>query len=414
MKFDVLVLGAGMVGVATALQLQRRGIKVALVDKHAPGSGTSFGNAGLIQREAVYPHAFPRDLPTMLRYAGNRSMPMRYHPLALPKLSGFLLEYWRNSRPDRLARIAQSYSTLIELSVSEHRELVNAAQAQALLRRTGWMKVFRTQAAMDQNVAKAARIESEYGYGYGYGFDALDAQALGKAEPSLSRKLIGGLLYTTSDTVSDPQGLVLAYAALFKQLGGTLFVGDAASLKPGWSVDTSVGTVDATTAVVAMGPWAGDLTRKLGYRIPLAPMRGYHMHYGSSAGASLNHPIHDSEIGYMLSPMARGIRINTGVELANRDAAKTPAQLDSAEGFAREIYPLGERLDAEPWVGSRPCMPDMLPVIGSAHLHRNLWFAIGHGHHGMTLGAVTGRLIAEVLSGHTPAVDLQPFRVDRF
>src|SRR5689334_17242179 len=114
MKFDTLVLGAGMVGVSIAAHLQQRGLSVALVDRKAPGNETSFGNAGLIQREGVYPYAFPRGLGTLLGYAGNRALDVRYHPGAMFKLAPFLWRYWRNSAPDRHIAIARAYSTLIE------------------------------------------------------------------------------------------------------------------------------------------------------------------------------------------------------------------------------------------------------------------------------------------------------------
>ena len=147
MKFDTIVLGGGIVGVSIALQLQRRGLSVALVDRKAPGNETSFGNAGLIQREGVYPYAFPRDFSTLARYASNRATDVRYHPSAMPKLMPFLYRYWHHSRSDRHAKIARAYSTLIEHCVTEHRALIEAAGAQALLRNGGWIKVFRSDGA---------------------------------------------------------------------------------------------------------------------------------------------------------------------------------------------------------------------------------------------------------------------------
>jgi D-amino-acid dehydrogenase len=166
--------------------------------------------------------------------------------------------------------------------------------------------------------------------------------------------------------------------------------------------------------VLAMGPWSGDLTAKLGYSLPLEVKRGYHMHYAAMPGATLNHPVLDAEVGYMITPMVRGIRLTTGVELGFRDSPKTPVQLQAVEPVARNVFPFGERLDPEPWLGRRPCTPDMMPVIGPAPRHKNLWFAFGHAHHGLTLGPITGRLIAELITGAIPTVDLRPFRADRF
>lgn len=410
MNFDSVVLGGGIVGVSVALQLQQRGLTVALIDRRAPGNETSLGNGGLIQREGVYPYAFPRDLATLVRYAGNRSTDVRYHAAAMPKLLPFLHRYWHHSRADRHAAIARAYATLIEHCVTEHRALIEAAGAQALLRTNGWMKVFRSARAMEATLADAQRWQREYGVGH----EALDAAALRAAEPALSPTLVGGVRYTDSDSVSDPNGLVTAYAALFERLGGRVLIGDAATLEPSWRVMTQDGPVQARTAVVAMGPWSGDLTARLGYDLPLAVKRGYHMHYAATNGAKLNHPVLDAEAGFLITPMTRGIRLTTGVELGLRDTAKTPVQLEAVEPLARDIFPLGARLDAQPWLGCRPCTPDMMPVIGPAPKHDNLWFAFGHAHHGLTLGPVTGRLIAEMMTGVPTVVDPRPFRADRF
>lgn len=414
MKFDTVVLGAGIVGVSVAVHLQKRGRAVALIDRKLPGNETSFGNAGLIQREAVYPYALPRDLGTLLRYALNRSTDVRYHADALFENAPFLWRYWRNSAPARHARIAKSNATLIERCVVEHRALAAAAGASELLRPIGWLKVFRSAAALDAEAALVERWHREYGIA----FDTLDAARLRQMEPDLDRGLLGGLHFPDTDSVSDPNALVAAYAKYFETLGGRFFIGDADTLREdspaGWQVQTEAGTLGADHAVVALGPWSDRVSARLGYRVPLAVKRGYHMHYAARAGTRLNHPVLDADNGYLLAPMARGIRLTTGAEIARRDAAQTPAQLEAVEPLARTLFPLGERVDAHPWMGRRPCTPDMLPVIGPAPRHRGLWFAFGHAHHGLTLGPVTGRLLAEMMTGEPTVVDPRPFRVERF
>jgi D-amino-acid dehydrogenase len=410
MKFDTVVLGAGIVGVCVAVHLQKRGRQVALIDRKLPGNETSFGNAGLIQREGVYPYAFPRDFGTLLRYARNQSPDVRYHADAMLRTAPFLWQYWRNSHPARHAEIAKSYSTLIEHCVSEHRALAADAGASALLRPIGWLKVFRGGAAQDAETRLAEQWHREYGVA----FETLDPARLQQMEPDLDTRLRGGLHYTEADSVSDPNALVTAYAKYFEALGGRFLIGDADTFREGWQVDTEAGTITADSAVVALGPWSDRVSSRLGYRVPLAVKRGYHMHYAPRQNARLNHPVLDVENGYLLAPMARGIRLTTGAEIARRDAAKTPTQLAAVEPVARTLFPLGERLDDEPWMGGRPCTPDMMPVIGPAKRHAGLWFAFGHAHHGLTLGPVTGRLIAEMMTGEPTVVNPQPFRVERF
>jgi D-amino-acid dehydrogenase len=270
--------------------------------------------------------------------------------------------------------------------------------------------VFRTERERDLRFAEAERWRGEFGLN----FDLLDSRLIQEKEPHLAPVLVGALHWTDPLAVVDPHGLVLAYLRLFEKLGGRFVQGNAGSLEPGWRVQTVDGPVTARDAVVALGPWADMVTRGLGYDLPLAVKRGYHMHSRAAGRAVLNHPVLDTERGYFLAPMLRGVRLTTGAEFAMRDAMRTPVQLARAEPIARELFPLAERLDTEAWMGSRPCTPDMMPVIGAAPRHRGLWFAFGHAHHGLTLGPVTGRLVAEMVTGAAPYVDPSPYRADRF
>jgi len=410
MKSDAVVLGAGIVGISVALHLQARGRSVALVDRRGAAEETSFGNAGLIQREGVYPYGFPHDFGALLRYGMNRTIDAHYHPSALPELVPFLWKYWKHSRRERHAQIAHVYAKLIEHCVTEHEALAAQAGAEEFLRRKGWMRVFRTERERDLRFAEAGRWRAEFGIR----FSELDKKNLLEQEPHLAPVVVGALHWTDPVSVVDPQGLALAYLKLFESRGGRFLQGNAASLEQGWSVQTVEGKLQAKEVVVALGPWADVVTRALGYDLPLAVKRGYHMHYRAAGKAMLNHPVLDTERGYMLAPMQRGIRLTTGAEFALRDAIRTPVQLGRAEPIARDLFPLAERLDSEPWMGARPCTPDMLPIIGRAPKHANLWFAFGHAHHGLTLGPVTGRLIGEMMTGETPFVDPAPYRPERF
>jgi D-amino-acid dehydrogenase len=412
-RHDVMVLGAGIVGICVAAHLQKRGRSVVLVDRRGAAEETSFGNAGLIQREGVYPYGFPHDFGALLRYGVNRTIDAHYHPSALPALAPFLWQYWQHSRPARHAAVARQYATLIEHCVSEHDALAQAAGATGFLHRTGWLKVFRSAHERDRRYAEAERWRREFGVNY----RAVDARSLQEMEPHLAPVLSGALHWTDPVSVDDPQGLARGYLGFFERLGGQFVQGNAASLEAeahGWRLRTAPGLLAANTAVVALGPWSDVLTRALGYELPLAVKRGYHMHYRPAGEARLNHPVLDTERGYFLAPMRRGIRLTTGAEFAYRDAIKTPVQLGRAEPIARDLFPLAERLDTEPWMGARPCTPDMLPIIGRAPRHANLWFAFGHAHHGLTLGPITGRLLAEMITGEATIVDPAPFSAERF
>jgi hypothetical protein len=227
----------------------------------------------------------------------------------------------------------------------------------------------RTEASRREKIAEARRLDQ-----YGIDYAVLTGAQLRELEPHVSEKIVGAIHFRGSPTPSDP----------------------------------------GSEAVVALGPWSDDVFRPLGYDIRLATKRGYHMHYGVQGNAALGHPLHDADGGYVLVPMRKGIRLTTGVEFAERDAPPTPIQLARDEPLARELFPLGERLEAAPWLGRRPCLPDMVPVIGRGDRHRGLWFAFGHAHHGFTLGSVSGRLLAEMMTGETPFTDPSPYAAARF
>jgi D-amino-acid dehydrogenase len=412
-KADVLVLGAGMVGVSAALHLQQRGRDVILVDRHElAGEETSFGNAGIIESASVFPLMFPRDFGLILQYALNRSPHVRYSLSDLPTSLPWLLRYFLASSPDRALRSATAELPLIKRSLLEHEALMAEAGVPDLLRRTGWIKLFRSDATLASGVRDFERARQ-----YGVAGEVLDGKAIVAREPNLTGEFAGAVYYPAPGFVPDPGALAKAYAALFTRKGGRFVVGDALTLEQTdgrWRVSGPDGAVSAREVVVALGPWSDLVFRPLGYSIPLGVKRGYHLHLAPRGNAVLSHPVLDSDLGYLLAPMNRGIRLTTGVEFARRDAPPNPIQIEQALPRAHALFPLGEAVDAKPWMGARPCLPDMVPVIGKAPRHAGLWFDFGHQHHGLTLGPATGRLLAEMMTGETPFADPTPYAAARF
>ena len=412
MKIDTIVLGAGIVGTSIALNLLERGRSVVLVDRRGPGEETSYGNAGLVERASIYPTAFPRSLKALLDVALGRNPGANYHWNALPGLAPWLFDYWRASAPARILDYARIMDTLLVHTITEHQRLASASGAEHFFREGGWLKLYRTADGLAQE-------REEFPLARRYGLTAReisvdDALAL---EPFLRPVFTGAALWSDPHSVSSPGGVTQAYAAHFANSGGHLVRGDALSLArlgSGWSVSTEQGSFEAPEAVVALGPWAMDVLRPFGVRLPLQVKRGYHMHYRAEGNAGLSRPVLDEEGGYVITPMLGGIRLTTGVEFARRDAPKTPVQLAATEALARDLFPLGDRTEPEPWMGSRPAFPDMLPVIGRAPNQKGLWLAIGHQHLGFTLGPITGRLLADMMEGQTPIVDPAPFSATRF
>jgi D-amino-acid dehydrogenase len=412
-KADVIVLGAGIVGVSAALHLQARGRAVVIVDRLGEAAGeTSYGNAGIVQSEAVFPYMFPRDPREMARGALNRDPRAQTRYSALGAVGPWIWRYFRASTPEARLAGAKALRPLAARSVAEHEAFAGPAGTAALLRKSGWIKAYRTEHGRQAALAEVEELKP-----YGVGFALLNRAQLTELEPHLSEAAIGGVHFTDPSTTPDPGALVTSYADLFKARGGRLLAGDARTLEPsgaGWTVAAGEGRVEAADVVVALGPWSSDVFKALGYRFPLGVKRGYHMHFGAEGNATLNRPVMDAEFGYVLAPQTRGIRLTTGAEFAGRDDRPSPAHFDRTEPRARELFPLAERRDAKLWLGRRPCLPDMLPVIGAAPSHKGIWFDFGHQHLGLTLGPVSGLLLAQIMTGETPLTDPAPYRAERF
>jgi D-amino-acid dehydrogenase len=297
-RADVLVLGAGMVGISAALHLQKRGRDVVLIDRREPGEETSYGNAGLSQREAVIPYTFPRELGLILSYAMNNRRDAVYHLSALPRIAPWLFQYWRNAAPERVKQSIRALVPLMAQCVTEHDALIAeiGSAAQSLVDHRGWLNCCRTEKTLRKGIADARRLEE-----YGVDYMVLTGGQLREFEPHLSEALIGAIHFRGSPTSSDPGLLTKAYADLFTHRGGRLLKGDARRLgaqPSGWSLVTDNGSIEVREVVVALGPWSDEVFRPLGYQIPLAVKRGYHMHYGIEGNATLGHSVRDADGGF--------------------------------------------------------------------------------------------------------------------
>ncbi|MDD0811231.1 FAD-binding oxidoreductase [Curvibacter sp. RS43] len=417
MSNTVAVLGAGMVGVSCALELQRRGFQVTLYERRAPGQETSYGNAGVIARSSLIPFNHPglwASLPNLLR---NQSPQFRYSPSFLARHLGWATGFLARARPQPFEETARALDGLIRLSTTEHQRLLGLAGERHRLRDNGWLFLYRSQAAYDAGAAGRAVFAR-----YGVRTQCLDAAELQGLEPSLKPGLFPRTLWVQdSASVDSPGAVTEAYARLFVAQGGRLLCQPVQGLarsagSTGWQLTLGDGhPVQTDRVVVALGPWsAGFLKEQLGLRVPMAFERGYHRHFGAEGGATLGRPVYDTGGAYVLSPMAQGLRLTSGVELTDLDAPRNPLQLALAEAAARQAFPLGAGVEAEPWMGSRPTLPDSRPMIGEAAGQPGLWLAFGHQHIGFSTGPGTAVLLGALMAGQTPAIDASPFRPERF
>jgi D-amino-acid dehydrogenase len=410
-RTDILVLGAGVVGTSIALHLAKRGAAVALVDRQAPGLGTSYGNAGIIEGNTIFPQTFP-GLGMLLRVAFKRAPQANYHLAFLPQVAPWLFAFRSWSSPQRLAETAATMRPMFARAVEEHAALMAEAGAEKYLRRTGWIKLYRHDASFRANAH-----EREIAQSYGITHRLLDVDGAREMEPSLAPVFRHAVFWDGVASVSNPLAVTQAFARRFGELGGVALVGDARTLhRVGghWRIDTDAGHLDAQQVVVALGPWAPDVLARLEIKLPLAVKRGYHRHFRSTGNAALARPVLDLDVGYCLAPMEQGIRLTTGAEFAARDALPSPVQFARLLPAANGLFPLGEPVEPEPWLGARPCFADSRPVIGPAPRQPGLWLAVGHGQWGLTLGPAGGRLLAEMMTGATPFMDPAPFRAERF
>ena len=408
----VAVIGAGIVGVSCALHLQRSGQSVTLIDPRAPGTATSFGNAGGIVTGAVTPNSTPtlwRDIPRMLF---DRDSAVRVRWSYLPQIAPWLVRFLLAGRHSRVQAIADALHPLVTRAYDAHRELITLARAEDLVRPVGWLKVFETEAGF-----APTQYERDVMGARGVRYDVLSSDEVRQLEPSLARRYVKGLFQPDSAFVASPHQLVQAYVTQYQQLGGTIVQERVRGVQPiegGVRLDCELGFRSFDAVVIAAGAWSKELARQVGDRIPLDTERGYHLNIDPGDAGELRRAVVFPERGFVLAPMLDGIRLTSGVELAGLHAPPDFSRIRRLLPAAREALPgLSDRVTRQ-WLGYRPSTPDSLPVIGRSPHSRAVFYAFGHQHLGLTLGAVTGRLIAASVGGQQPEIDLTLYRADRF
>lgn len=409
-RIDVVVLGAGIVGVSAAYAAQRQGFSVVLVDRREPGSETSYGNAGILSSGSISPLNNPSLWNSLPKYLSNRHAALRWSIGWTLRNPEWVIQFLANAIPSRTRPRAAALHGLIGASLKLHRDWIVKAGAANRIRETGWLKAWRGDAI------DAAKREQALLTEFGIESQLLDRQGISALEPEIVPVYKVGLLHSQTASVDSPGGVVKAYANMLAGAGGEIRQSDIKSIVPdgeGWRVVLDDATLLARHVVVALGPWSADILRPLGYRVPLAFERGYHREFKPNPARSLQRPIHDADGSFLMTPMEQGIRVTSGVELTDRDAPSSFAQIDTVEPMAREVVEFGEQV-GDTWRGSRPTLPDSLPMIGPAPRHAGLWLAFGNQHIGFTTGPATGAAIAAMIKGMPPPYDVTAFAPSRY
>ena len=371
----------------------------------------------LFNAKLSIPILFPRQITEVFRVLPNQGTDIRYRVPAILRYHQALLQYWKYSSPASVKKIESEWQTLIAHCTSEHQTMIEASGADELITRDGWLQLHRSKETL-----KAAADTAEVDRAQGVEHKVLSLEELKALEPNANFDgFVGAIHWLNSWQVSNPSFLVKAYAKNFEQMGGSILESNVTEIQPdnsneaqGWKVVTDTDTYYSDNLVIAAGPWSNELIKPLGYTLPLFPMRGYHQHFKLHEKNTIHHSMFDMDKGFVMGPMQQGIRITTGAEMTTMNAPKNFGQLKTVLKLARKILPLEDAVESEAWAGSRPCMPDMKPVIGPADKHDKLWFAFGHSHQGFTLGPITGRLVEELIHNKPLTVDVAPFNAQRF
>ncbi len=406
----VAVIGAGIVGLSAALYLQRDGHRVTVFDPRGPGGGTSFGNAGGAVYTSCAPLALPgilQQVPAMLRDPlGPMVLRWRY----LPRIAPWLIELVRASRPARVEAISVALAALHSGAPAAWRDLARQAGADDLLRPVGWFKVYETDAGFATSLPERELMTRR-----GIRFDVLNADELRQLEPGLAPIFRHGLLESNSDFVANPGRAIAHFAREFLAGGGRILEDEVTGFDLAAAprrLRSAQGAHETDAIVLAAGAWSRGLARQLGARVRLDTERGYHLMLPGD-GVRLGRPTRHGEQGFVLSPMETGIRITSQVEFAGLDAPPDFRRIRGLLPRVRRMLPGLKGDEQSIWLGFRPSLPDSLPVIGPAPDHEDIYLAFGHGHLGLTQGPVTGRIVADLVAGRDPGLDLAPYRPGR-
>lgn len=409
----IVVVGAGVIGVCCALALRREGHDVTIFDPAEPGSGASSGNAGGIVPSAVVPVATPgilKEVPSMLR---DPLSPLAIRWSYLPQLAPWLIRFVRAAAPLQVEALSQALAALLAGVVESWVDLLQSAGCSDVLRRQGLLYVYESERSWE-----SARWGFELRRRRGIVVEALDHVALRRMVPALSPAFCRAAFLPDCAHVTHPQRVVACLAGAFEREGGRLRRSRVAAVRTtgrGTPVEIVADgdTMVADGVVIAAGAFSKPLARALGAAVPLDTERGYHAML-PHPGVDVPLPIMSGEGRFAVTPMEHGLRLAGTVELGG---LRAPPNYERARILIRQAQRMFPGLNVENaglWMGHRPSLPDSLPVIGAVPGRPQALLAFGHGHLGLTLGAVTGRLVADLVAGREPHCDLTPFRPDRF
>ena len=408
---SAIVLGAGVVGVATALYLRRAGFEVTIVDPLPPAGGASYGNAGMISADTAAPIAMPGMLRKVPGWLRDSHGPLVVRPAYLPTALPWLLRWVREGRLARVLEISDALRSLHQDAFACWQELVGPRVFGDLIRRSGQIHLWDAE-----EEPPGAAVERQIRERHGLSAQTLTADDLRQMLPGLSRDVKRGLLVPGNGYTVNPARLVEVMADVFRQEGGTIVAERALKIIPregGHMVMTNIANRTAANVVVATGAWSKTLLAPLGIDVPLETERGYHAMLPAPS-VEPRYTVSYKSRGFGLTPMEGGLRAAGTVEFAGLDAPPDETRAERLADHARRLFPALEHGQPRFWIGHRPSTPDSLPVLGPVPAHPGLFLAFGHGHFGMTGGPPSARLVAALITGRPTTINASSYALARF
>jgi D-amino-acid dehydrogenase len=412
MDADVVIVGAGIVGLASAYKLVEAGRKVVLVDRTGIAEETSRGNAGAFAFSDIMPLATKDMWRKLPRWLSDPLGPFTVRPEYLPQIAPWLLRFWRAGWPDRVAGGIAAQAALMRLSRTETDAMVASAGLQHLVRSDGVLELYESEGDIRAAAHELAAKTRE-----GIEHRLVRGSELAELQPGLSPRIVGATFIPKWQTVTDPYDYSVAVGAAARSRGATFFKGEVRALTPladGVRIDFVDGSsLTAAKVVVAAGAWSRTLTAQLGDHIPLDTERGYNTTLPPGS-FDLRRQLFFAGHGFVVTPLSTGVRVGGAVELGGLKLPPNFARADAMLQKAAMLMPGLKTTGGQQWMGFRPSLPDSLPAIGRSRQSPHIIYAFGHGHLGLTQSAGTGKLVAELVSGAAPSLDLAPFSPQRF
>ena len=403
---DVIVIGAGVIGLSAALELLARGLTVRVVDCKGPAAGASAGNAGAFAFTDILPLASPRIIRKVPKWLLDPLGPLSVPPRYALRIAPWMLRFWRASWPAKLRASTLAQAALMRVSESALDPFLKLAGLQAMLRRNGQLQVYEGAAEFSASLpgwhVKAAE---------GIEFRHLKADEMAEIQPGLAPRFTHGTFTPSWCSVTDPRDYTLALANCVRARGGEILIAQAQALVSG-GVQTSKGLM-LGRVVLAAGAFSHRVARTAGVNIPLETERGYNTTLPGDA-FDLRLQVTFGEHGFVVSNLTSGIRVGGAVELGGLDLPPKYARADAMLKKAASFLPGLKTSGGVQWMGFRPSLPDSLPAIGPLPGRPDVICAFGHGHLGLTQSAGTAQIVADMVTGQRPGLDVAPFSPSRF